>query len=207
MPAIEQVAPSRESPLWSTDDVTVVFVLGGPGAGKGTQCQNLVSDYGFKHLSAGDLLREEQDRPGSEFGEMIKAYIKEGTIVPMEVTIKLLENAMKKSMDSGENEKKLFLIDGMCLFFLQLLHILTLVQVSPVNSTKPTPLNAPSSPPNSPSSSTAPSPSWRSACSTAARLLVAPMTTSRASRSGSALLSRRACPLSRNLKHRAESSR
>jgi len=113
MPAIEHLAaPSRTNPLWSSDDVTVIFVLGGPGAGKGTQCQKLVSDYGFKHLSAGDLLREEQDRPGSEFGEMIKTYIKEGTIVPMEVTVQLLENAMKASIESGQNDKKLFLIDG-----------------------------------------------------------------------------------------------
>ncbi|KAJ5064796.1 adenylate kinase-domain-containing protein [Bipolaris maydis] len=103
---------ARTSPLWSKDDVTVLFVLGGPGAGKGTQCQKLVNDYGFKHLSAGDLLREEQDREGSQFGEMIKTYIKEGTIVPMEVTVKLLENAMRSSMESGENDKKLFLIDG-----------------------------------------------------------------------------------------------
>lgn len=111
MPAIEDLgATTRESPLWSADKVTVIFVLGGPGAGKGTQCSKLVSDYGFKHLSAGDLLREEQDRPGSDFGEMIKTYIKEGTIVPMEVTIKLLENAMKKAME--EENKSTFLIDG-----------------------------------------------------------------------------------------------
>lgn len=112
MPAIDNLgAMTRTNPLWDADKVTVIFVLGGPGAGKGTQCTKLVSDYGFKHLSAGDLLREEQDRPGSEFGEMIKSYIKEGTIVPMEVTIQLLENAMKTSMD-GENKKGLFLIDG-----------------------------------------------------------------------------------------------
>ena len=37
----------------------VVFVLGGPGAGKGTQSQLLAKEYGFIHLSAGDLLREE----------------------------------------------------------------------------------------------------------------------------------------------------
>ncbi|KAF9730581.1 bifunctional uridylate/adenylate kinase [Paraphaeosphaeria minitans] len=111
MPAIENLgATTRTSPLWSADKVTVIFVLGGPGAGKGTQCSKLVSDYGFKHLSAGDLLREEQDRPGSEFGEMIKTYIKEGTIVPMEVTIQLLENAMKKAME--EENKSTFLIDG-----------------------------------------------------------------------------------------------
>lgn len=117
MPAIDNLgATTRTSPLWDASDVTVLFVLGGPGAGKGTQCQKLVSDYGFKHLSAGDLLREEQDRPGSEFGDMIKTYIKEGTIVPMEVTIQLLENAMKKSIESGENAKKLFLIDGTSLY-------------------------------------------------------------------------------------------
>ena len=43
---------------------------------------------------------------------MIKTYIKEGTIVPMEVTVQLLENAMKASI-AGENKKGLFLIDGM----------------------------------------------------------------------------------------------
>jgi UMP-CMP kinase len=112
MPALENLGVgTRSKPLWSTDEVTVIFVLGGPGAGKGTQCAKLVADYGFKHLSAGDLLREEQDRPGSEFGEMIKTYIKEGTIVPMEVTVKLLENAMKSARE--KDGKKLFLIDGM----------------------------------------------------------------------------------------------
>lgn len=108
LPDLESI--TRDAPLWSPDDVTVIFVLGGPGAGKGTQCASLVSDYGFKHLSAGDLLREEQDRPGSQFGEMIKSYIKEGTIVPMEVTIKLLENAMTAARES--EKKNLFLIDG-----------------------------------------------------------------------------------------------
>lgn len=37
----------------------VIFVLGGPGSGKGTQCSNLVREFGFVHLSAGELLREE----------------------------------------------------------------------------------------------------------------------------------------------------
>ena len=89
----------------------MIFVLGGPGAGKGTQCANLVKDYGFCHLSAGDLLRAEQDREGSEVGAMIKDYIKNGQIVPMEVTIQLLENAMKEDMEQ-RHSKSLFLIDG-----------------------------------------------------------------------------------------------
>ena len=104
--------PSRSKPLFSADKTTVIFVLGGPGAGKGTQCANLVRDYGFQHLSAGDLLREEQNREGSEFGQMIKDYIKEGKIVPKEVTIQLLENRMVEAEKEG---KHLFLIDGMSL--------------------------------------------------------------------------------------------
>lgn len=62
----------------------------GPGAGKGTQCANLVDDFGFVHLSAGDLLRAEQSTPGSPYGDLIKSYIQEGKIVPMEITIALL---------------------------------------------------------------------------------------------------------------------
>ena len=48
----------------------VVFVLGGPGAGKGTQCANIVREYGWVHLSAGDLLRAERES-GSENAAMI----------------------------------------------------------------------------------------------------------------------------------------
>lgn len=58
-------------------------------SGKGTQCALMVKDYGFVHLSAGDLLRGEQERPGSQYGDLIRHYIKEGLIVPMEITIKV----------------------------------------------------------------------------------------------------------------------
>ncbi|KAF5744241.1 UMP-CMP kinase 3 isoform X1 [Tripterygium wilfordii] len=84
---------------------TVVFVLGGPGSGKGTQCANIVQHFGYTHLSAGDLLRAEI-KSGSENGTMIQNMIKEGKIVPSEVTIKLLQKAMQES----GNDK--FLIDG-----------------------------------------------------------------------------------------------
>ncbi|RQM07295.1 hypothetical protein DH86_00001003 [Scytalidium sp. 3C] len=105
-------APEKDTPAFDPKDVTVIFVLGGPGAGKGTQCANLVRDYGFTHLSAGDLLREEQNRPGSEFGALIKDYIKNGLIVPMEVTVQLLENAMRDAIDKAGKKNGKFLIDG-----------------------------------------------------------------------------------------------
>lgn len=39
--------------------VKVIQVLGGPGAGKGTQCAKLVDDYNYRHISTGDLMRAE----------------------------------------------------------------------------------------------------------------------------------------------------
>ena len=77
----------------------VYFVLGGPGAGKGTQCGKLSSEYGLLHLSAGELLREER-RSGSSRGEFIETIIKEGRIVPSEITVELISAAIDKSAAS-----------------------------------------------------------------------------------------------------------
>lgn len=60
----------------------VVFILGGPGSGKGTQCDLIVKKYNYVHLSAGDLLREERRTVGSQYGEVIQKRIDEGKIVP-----------------------------------------------------------------------------------------------------------------------------
>lgn len=69
-------------------------------------------DYGFTHLSAGDLLRAEQEREGSQFGGLIKELIKNGGIVPMEITVQLLENAMTDVLKKGGDGRGRFLIDG-----------------------------------------------------------------------------------------------
>jgi UMP-CMP kinase len=83
----------------------VSFILGGPAAGKSTQCKKLVDDYGCKHLSAGDLLREER-ASGSTTANLIESYINEGAIVPVAITLELLRQSMLKSNASR------FLIDG-----------------------------------------------------------------------------------------------
>ena len=85
---------------------TVIFVLGGPGAGKGTQCGKISEAFGYQHISAGDCLRAERKNPNSKHGELINNYIKEGKIVPVEITVKLLKKAMQNS------DKNKFLIDG-----------------------------------------------------------------------------------------------
>ncbi|XP_058104192.1 UMP-CMP kinase 4-like [Magnolia sinica] len=111
MGAVVDAAPTLASNentnggLSSGKKVTVVFVLGGPGSGKGTQCANIVEHFGYTHLSAGDLLRAEI-KSGSQNGTMIQNMIQEGKIVPSEVTVKLLQQAMEES----KNDK--FLIDG-----------------------------------------------------------------------------------------------
>ncbi|KAF3988636.1 hypothetical protein FT663_01983 [Candidozyma haemuli var. vulneris] len=97
------------APAFSDKDVSVIFVLGGPGSGKGTQCGKLVEEKGFVHLSAGDLLRAEQVREGSSDGALIAKCIREGTIVPQEVTVRLLRNAVSDNVAQGNNK---FLVDG-----------------------------------------------------------------------------------------------
>lgn len=86
---------------------TIIFVLGGPGAGKGTQCSHMVEKFRWVHLSAGELLREERKK-GSQKGELIESYLVEGKIVPSEITVGLLEDAM---LANGWDQSK-FIIDG-----------------------------------------------------------------------------------------------
>lgn len=90
----------------SSKNPKVVFVLGSPGSGKGTQCKNIVDKFGYVHLSAGDLLREERNNPGSQYGELIETHIRNGSIVPVKITCSLIAQAMAKS---GSDR---FLIDG-----------------------------------------------------------------------------------------------
>lgn len=84
----------------------VFFILGGPGSGKGTNCERLVRDFGFKHYSAGDLLREESKKD-TPTGEQIRGILAAGNIVPSEITVGLLHAAIH-----GKTDEKGFLIDG-----------------------------------------------------------------------------------------------
>ena len=89
-------------------DTTVIFILGGPGAGKGTISERIQSDFKLVHLSAGELLRAERKQPGSQYGEVIEKHLTEGKVVPSEVTVMLLQRAMGEAGFQGGR----FLIDG-----------------------------------------------------------------------------------------------
>ncbi|XP_063358838.1 adenylate kinase isoenzyme 1-like [Cydia amplana] len=85
----------------------IVWILGGPGVGKGTQCHKIVNKYGFTHLSTGDLLRDEVKKD-SDLGKRIAKIIKHGELVPNEVVLRLL----KEAIDRNKANSKGFLIDG-----------------------------------------------------------------------------------------------
>ncbi|VDK59249.1 unnamed protein product [Cylicostephanus goldi] len=53
--------------------VPIIFIVGGPGSGKGTQCDKIVEKYGLSHLSSGDLLRAEVSRPKHVVPQQIRA--------------------------------------------------------------------------------------------------------------------------------------
>lgn len=84
----------------------VFFILGGPGSGKGTNCERLAKELNFRHFSAGDLLRDE-GKKDSELGLKIQGILAEGNIVPSEITVALLKAAIDANPDAVG-----FLIDG-----------------------------------------------------------------------------------------------
>jgi UMP-CMP kinase len=87
----------------------VVFVLGGPGAGKGTMCELAESQLGWTHLSTGELLRAERET-GGPTAATIEKFITAGKLVPNDITVTLLKNAMENV--TRTTGKKNFLLDG-----------------------------------------------------------------------------------------------
>merc|ERR1711887_452570 len=84
----------------------IVFIVGGPGSGKGAQCDRIVEKYGYCHLSSGDLLRAEV-ASGSERGQKLQEIMKKGELVPLETVLAMIKDKM--IANSGASG---FLIDG-----------------------------------------------------------------------------------------------
>lgn len=72
----------------------LIFVLGGPGSGKGTQCDRLIRDYHYEHISVGDVLREKVERGGEESVRLKEMMVK-GELVPDTVVVDCLEESIK----------------------------------------------------------------------------------------------------------------
>ena len=104
-----QVVIHYFNPRLPCPDPNVVFVLGGPGAGKGTMCELAEMQLGWKHLSMGDMLRHEREQGGPN-AELIEAHITAGKLVPDEIMVNLLkQNLERLTRTTGKTN---FLLDG-----------------------------------------------------------------------------------------------
>ncbi|KAI6219706.1 hypothetical protein M3Y95_01095300 [Aphelenchoides besseyi] len=89
-------------------NVPIFFIVGGPSSGKSTQCEKIVAKYGLTHLSSGDLCREEV-KLGSKRGSELAKIMEAGELVPLEIVLDLIKEAMVKAIGK---ESKGFLIEG-----------------------------------------------------------------------------------------------
>ena len=74
--------------------------MGPPGAGKGTQAKILAEKYNLLHLSTGDILRHEIDKK-TAIGLEAQSYMNRGNLVPDNVLLTIVKNALTKLKDSG----------------------------------------------------------------------------------------------------------
>jgi adenylate kinase len=83
-----------------------LILLGPPGAGKGTQAERIVADFGIPQLSTGDMLREAVEL-GTETGLLAKEIMERGDLVPDELVVAVVADRLDK-IDAANG----FVLDG-----------------------------------------------------------------------------------------------
>ena len=83
-----------------------IVIFGGPGSGKGTQSDLIIEKYNLKHVSTGDLLRDEIAAQ-TKLGITADSYISKGQLVPDELVINIIDELIKQN-----REVKGFIFDG-----------------------------------------------------------------------------------------------
>ncbi|MEB9551939.1 adenylate kinase [Bacillus cereus] len=83
-----------------------LILMGLPGAGKGTQAEQIVAKYNIPHISTGDMFRAAM-KAETEMGLQAKSFIDKGALVPDEVTIGIVRERL-----SQDDCVRGFLLDG-----------------------------------------------------------------------------------------------
>ncbi|MCC5928671.1 MAG: adenylate kinase [Cyclobacteriaceae bacterium] len=83
-----------------------IVLFGPPGAGKGTQSENIIQKYQLTHISTGDLFRKHLSE-GTELGKLAQKYMNEGNLVPDDVVIGMVDDKINQTTNS-----KGFIFDG-----------------------------------------------------------------------------------------------
>jgi adenylate kinase len=84
-----------------------IIICGAPGCGKGTQSDLIVEKYTLKHLSTGDLLREEIAKK-SDLGTEAESYISKGNLVPDTMIFSILSKAIEEQTKNNNG----IILDG-----------------------------------------------------------------------------------------------
>ncbi|KAI1463206.1 uncharacterized protein F4812DRAFT_463898 [Daldinia caldariorum] len=92
----------------SRPKVQYIFLIGGPGVGKGTQCKRLAQEY-TACFSLGELLRQEANNEKSPFQAFIKRSFEESVSVPGELAMWILRDHIEAAANAG---KSLVVLDG-----------------------------------------------------------------------------------------------
>jgi adenylate kinase len=89
-----------------TENMLNIVLFGPPGSGKGTQSEKIIEKYGLKHISTGDLLREEVAAQ-TELGKQAKAIMDKGELVSDEIVIGMIRKKLEEHREGAG-----FIFDG-----------------------------------------------------------------------------------------------
>ena len=83
-----------------------ILLMGPPGAGKGTQAERLIAEYGIPQISTGDMFRAAV-KSGTALGKEAKSYMDKGALVPDSVTVGIVKERLAE-----DDCKKGWILDG-----------------------------------------------------------------------------------------------
>jgi adenylate kinase len=99
-------APVRSDAVSESVSELNLILVGPPGAGKGTQAERITQDFGLPYFATGNILRAAVSE-GTELGKQAKAYMDDGGLVPDELIVGVILEALE-----GEEARDGFLLDG-----------------------------------------------------------------------------------------------
>ncbi|MFA6073110.1 MAG: nucleoside monophosphate kinase [Candidatus Woesearchaeota archaeon] len=100
----------------------IIVITGPQGSGKGAQAKILEKEFGFKHMSTGDLLREEV-KAGTPDGKEAEDYMKKGLFTPFDLNNRILKTGLE------QNKGKTIILDGYPRYMAQAEYLMSITDI------------------------------------------------------------------------------